>query len=221
MNRLKTFLFILICTTVCNAQNPRYSSFIKSFTSSFTKDSRFRSNDSLFYISEVMNFADEHLLDGLSIEYLREHMFDLLDKETPCLIYSMGIDIERERIYRCVNYDYNWFRYRGKRKKKRIVLSEIKLSHCHPNVTKKLTILINYIDENRPEFVFKIYNIMDLNNSFCTELYWIIKNGEIRVLRIIDSNTYEVFDAYDYLTNRATEDVLSPKLRWMQLISDY
>lgn len=37
---------------------------------------------------------------------------------------------------------------------------------------------------------------MDLNNSFCTELYWIIKNGEIRVLRIIDSNTYEKYSMH-------------------------
>lgn len=72
--------------------------------------------------------------------------------------------------------------------------------------------LVRFIKEKTPDYVFIIVDVIDWQSPVLN-LYWAIKDGKILVIRFIDYEKYEVFDANDYLRIIAKDDVLSIQKR--------
>lgn len=209
MKRFILLLSLLISSFFCYAQERTYAPFIESFSSSYNKDANKRPCDSLFYVPKIMNFL-YNKLDWYPVPYLRERLFDILIRQKPDLIYAYAIDTKNGSLYINSSAAIYWDEPFPNGRKKEIKLYLKDLSNY--DSFNEMPSLVRFIKEKTPDYVFIIVDVIDWQSP-AVNLYWAIKDGKILVIRFIDYEKYEVFDANDYLRNIAKDDVLSIQKR--------
>lgn len=186
-----------------------YHRFLKRYIYQYNAEKKLRKNDSLFYLTEVMNIPQA--TRELSTSCSRSCFFDLLAKTHPYIAYKGAIDTISRAYYTNPRGDLDYW----EKKSKTVEMTEVDNCLLHQNFRRTIDLLVEYIRYTKPDSIFTISNYDEVNY----QVFWAIAESSLRVIRIDRyGGELEEYDAEFYINTIAPDSFFSTTLRWEEYL---
>lgn len=195
----------LVVLTSLTIKRP-YHHFLKKYVFQYKSENKLRPNDSLYYITEVMNIYDEQQ-SKLIKDHYKFRFFGILARKKPYIVYRSAIDTISGAYYINTRGDLDYW----EKKRKKVKMTKVDYSLLHENVRHTIELLVDYVKDAKPDYIFTISGYDEVDY----QVYWAIKDSSLRVIRIERYGGEMIeYDAEYYVNTIAPDSFFSASKRW-------
>lgn len=216
MRLLKIVCLTIILSSCCSRlyyeeSGAAYDTFVMKVLKQYNHDKWKRPTDTLFYIPVVMNLWKDRKYQSLSVDEKRAQLFVLLSRKKPYLSYIRALSPKTGALYTNPRGDLDYW----EGKSGPISFYRDNIDSCHSNYIKKMSVLREYILENKPTLLFQIgdVHLEVFQNGDSANIFWSVKDSRLYALRYEDNGMLTEYEATYFITNVADDSLFSVELR--------
>jgi len=209
--KYKLILLIALCIGGLSYAQELYAKnhqerFIRKYESQYRRDSSLRPTDTLVYFPTIMNLVENKRYKRLPVAEQKRSFFQLICSEPLKIVYPSAFDLVNKVHFNNPRGDLDyWYHERNK-----VFLHKSDMSLFHPNRASFINALIEYVNQEHPDFIFTISNVV----YEAGVLFWAIKGDEVYAIVYTEKDdTITEYKAEDYIMRFAPDSVFSSSLR--------